>query len=131
MAATIGGPTIESSTTTPRRFGHDDKQSPHVRFQDVRFQDAERSSDADDVESGFDDTGPEPTGADFQRAASVSVEYVVPEPGTVQFNAEQSLDDSGASESSDGETTSPNNSDEDKNTDAKCQSQLDSACQSN
>lgn len=77
----------------------DDEQRPHVRFADTY--DIEPSvstaqTEANDTEEGFDDTGPEPTAADIQRAASVEedTDFVVPEPGTIPVDRVQSFDDS-------------------------------------
>ncbi|CAN0299079.1 unnamed protein product [Ectocarpus sp. 6 AP-2014] len=87
---------------------YDDKQRPHVRFADsdsIAPSVPAEQTEAYDKEQGFDDTGPEPTEADIQRAARVSSEnadYVVPEPGMISFDRDESFDDN----SENGESTS-------------------------
>ncbi|CAN0368050.1 unnamed protein product [Ectocarpus sp. 6 AP-2014] len=106
-------------------------QSPHVRFAPrtsggqanphVRFAPGVSAEQAEtnDTEAGFDDTGPEPTDADIQRAARVSAEstdYVVPEPGTITVDRELTFDDSSEDGGSTGDNTLDDSSEDEGST---------------
>ncbi|CAM9155409.1 unnamed protein product [Ectocarpus sp. 8 AP-2014] len=117
------GDDIDTSYPHPNNVN----QSPHVRFAPrtsagqanphVRFAPSVSAAQAEtnDTEAGFDDTGPEPTDADIQRAASVSAEstdYVVPEPGTITVDRELTFDDSSEDGGSTGDKTLDNSSED-------------------